>query len=130
MEVRLAPGKGRGVFTRKPVAKGEVIEECPVLLIEIESLSQFNDLKMGYYVFKLKDEPNKAALLLGYGSLYNHACPANAETYYNIEKMTFEIVAVRAIRKEEEVTINYSGNFDNEKEFDFLAKVEEVKDKT
>ncbi len=130
LEVRSTPGKGRGVFTTKPINKKSLIEECPVLMIEIETLAQFNGLKMGYYVFKIKDQPGKAALLLGFGSLYNHACPANAETYYNTEKMTFEVIAVRTIKKDEEITINYNGSYDNEGEINFLENIEEANERS
>lgn len=126
LEVRFSEGKGRGVFTSKAIAGGKLIEACPILLIEIESVSQFDDFKMAYYIFSMDNDPLKAAMLLGFGSLYNHACPANAEAYYNEEKMTFDITAVRDIAKNEEVTINYNGSFDAHGDMEFLAHIEET----
>ncbi len=126
LEVRIADGKGRGVFTAKKIESGKLIEECPILMIEIDSISQFDGFKMAYYIFGIDNDINKAALLLGFGSLYNHGSPSNAEAYYNEEKMTFEIAAVREIEKDEEITINYFGSFDTKGDTDFLKYVEEM----
>jgi len=126
LEVRFSPGKGRGVFSTKAVAKNKILEECPILMIEIDSISQFDGFKMSYYIFGVDNDSKKAALLLGFGSLYNHACPSNAEAYHNTEKMTFEITAIRPIAKNEEITINYNGAFDNAGETVFLDSVEEM----
>ncbi|MEO7310111.1 MAG: SET domain-containing protein-lysine N-methyltransferase [Chitinophagaceae bacterium] len=126
LEVRFAEGKGRGVFTNKPIAKDKLIEECPILMIEMESVTQFDGFKMGYYIFGFDNHPTKAALLLGFGSLYNHASPSNAEAYYNEEKMTFSITAIRGIKKGEEITINYNGAFDHDGVTEFLDVVEEA----
>ena len=34
VEVKRARGKGRGVFSRRPISKGEVIERVPILVLE------------------------------------------------------------------------------------------------
>ncbi|MES2774711.1 MAG: SET domain-containing protein-lysine N-methyltransferase [Bacteroidota bacterium] len=127
LEVRVSAGKGRGVFTNKAIASGNLVEECPILMIEIESLSQFEGFKLGFYIFGFDNDPMKAAMLLGFGSLYNHASPSNAEAYYNEEKMTFSIKAIRDIRKNEEIMINYNGAFDHPGTMHFLEYLEEVK---
>ncbi len=36
--VKDAPGKGRGVFARKNLKKGEVIETCPVIVLPAEEI--------------------------------------------------------------------------------------------
>ena len=46
---------------------------------------------------------------LGYASLYNHACPANALFTLRPEQLVIEFTAVRAIAPGEEITINYQG---------------------
>ena len=126
LEVRFSPGKGRGVFTTKAIGKNKLIEECPILLIEVDSVAQFDGFRMAYYIFGLENDSRKAALLLGFGSLYNHACPSNAEAYHNPEKMIFEITAIRPIAKNEEITINYNGSFNNAGETAFQDFVEEM----
>src|SRR5512142_3056443 len=77
IEVKRVKGKGRGVFARRPIRKGEVIERVPVLVLpieEIRNLSSWTGLA-GYCVLWGR---GTVALALGYGSLYNHSYRPNA----------------------------------------------------
>lgn len=48
------------------------------------------------------------AVALGYGSLYNHANPANLRYSADLDGEALRFVAARAIRSGEELTINYN----------------------
>jgi hypothetical protein len=70
VEVKRAKGKGRGVFARRPIRKGEVIETCPVLVLPASVVEDFT-VGVGPYVFEWGTDT--VALALGFGSLYNHS---------------------------------------------------------
>jgi SET domain-containing protein len=93
---------GRGVIATKDIAKGETIEVCPVLeLTSDEANGVLTD-----YIVGLGDEVDGSALMLGYGSLYNHAEDPNAEYLHETDDV-YSFVATRDIAAGEEVTISY-----------------------
>ena len=75
IEVKRVRGKGRGVFARRSIEAGEVIETCPVLVLPADSVEDVS-AGIGGYVFEWGH--GKLALALGYGSLYNHSYRPNA----------------------------------------------------
>lgn len=108
VEVKRARGKGRGVFARRPIRKGEVIERVPVLVMSVEDYEKGMDTTiLAGYVFAWGE--GQIALALGYGSLYNHSYRPNAR-YQDVAPRTKQFVALRAIRSGEEVTVNYNGS--------------------
>jgi SET domain-containing protein len=107
VEVKRIKGKGRGVFARRAIARGEVIERVPLLVMTSEEYAQ------GLAHTPLKDYcfawgTDEVVLALGYGSLYNHSYKPNAR-YEDIAKTAKSFVALRAIAKGEEITVNYNG---------------------
>jgi SET domain-containing protein len=108
VEVKRARGKGRGVFARRPIRKGEVIERVPVLVLEERDYEEGMDgTLLAGYVFAWGE--GRIALALGYGSLYNHSYRPNAR-YQDVAPRTKQFVALRDIRPGEEVTVNYNGS--------------------
>jgi len=107
VEVKRTRGKGRGVFARRPIRKGEVIERVPVLILEERDYKKGMDTTLlAGYVFAWGE--GQIALALGYGSLYNHSFKPNAR-YQDVRPRTKQFVALRAIKAGEEVTVNYNG---------------------
>jgi uncharacterized protein len=100
--------KGRGVFTLEAVREGDVVEICPVVILEMpfESLPE-EFKKLAFDWDELADRPGTHALALGYGSLYNDDNPANMR-YEAVGCAALRFSAVRAIRPGDELTINYS----------------------
>jgi SET domain-containing protein len=107
IEVKRVRGKGRGVFARRAIRKGEVIEKVPMLVLTTE---EFEDglagTSLAHYCFAWGE--GKAALALGYGSLYNHSYRPNAR-YDDVGPQTKEFRALRDIAPGEEITVNYHG---------------------
>lgn len=91
-----------GVFADKNIKKGEIIEECPILLLDHQHRLLHN------YTFK-GDAGDY--LLMGYGTLYNHANRFNADYvhYQDTDYMTF--IASRFIAKGEEIFIDYGASW-------------------
>ena len=90
--IKEVKGKGRGVFSSAPFNAGEVVEACKLLVDRDESI---------------------VGIATGFGSLYNHAAPANASHQINKEDSRVDIIALRDIAADEEICINYHGEFDN-----------------
>ncbi len=109
IEVKQVRGKGRGVFARRPIEEGEVIETCPVLVLPAGSIEDFSE-GLGAYVFEWGR--GKLALALGYGSLYNHSYQPNAR-YADLPDRTKLFTAIRNIAAGEEITVNYNGEPDD-----------------
>ncbi len=109
IEVKQVRGKGRGVFARRPIEEGEVIETCPVLVLPAGSIEDFSE-GLGTYVFEWGR--GKLALALGYGSLYNHSYQPNAR-YADLPDRTKLFTAIRNIAAGEEITVNYNGKPDD-----------------
>jgi uncharacterized protein len=92
---------GRGVLAVAEIPQGETIEVCPILeLADGDASGLLDD-----YTVSL-DGRSGVALLLGYGSLYNHADEPNAE-YVAVADDVYEFVALRDIEAGEQITISY-----------------------
>ena len=110
IEVKRVRGKGRGVFARRRIEAGEVIETCPVLVLPAGSVED-SSAGIGGYVFEWGR--GKLALALGYGSLYNHSYRPNAR-YVDLAGRTKLFTALRDIAAGEEITVNYNGEAGDE----------------
>src|SRR3954464_8280198 len=108
IEVKRIKGKGRGVFARRLIRKGEVIERVPMLVMPIE------ESKAGSVVsdYCFAWGRGTVALALGYGSLYNHSYRPNAR-YDDVGRQTKVFSALRDIEPGEEITVNYNGDPDD-----------------
>ena len=58
---------------------------------------------------RLASVQGTSAIALGYGSMYNHANPANLRYLSALAGEAIAFIAVRAIQRDEELTINYNG---------------------
>ena len=101
---------GLGVFASEEIQEGEVIEQCPIILISENQVPDLRKTELhNYYFMWGNDEKNhKAAICLGFGSLYNHSYSPNATYRKLIEQGLIEFVAIKDIKKDEEITTNYN----------------------
>src|SRR4051812_23962247 len=107
IEVKRIKGKGRGVFARRLIRKGEVIERVPMLVLSSEDFEHgLAGTLLANYCFAWGR--NTVGLALGYGSIYNHSYKPNAR-YDDVGPQTKEFTALRDIPPGEEITINYNG---------------------
>ncbi|MDB9512992.1 SET domain-containing protein [Kamptonema animale CS-326] len=100
--------KGRGVFAQNPLLKGELIEISPVVVIPPEEADFIYQTILDKYYFNWED--SQLAIILGFGSIYNHSFQPNAVYVKNFEQMALEFWALHDIIEGEEITINYNGN--------------------
>jgi SET domain-containing protein len=104
IEIRYTKSKGRGVFARQTIVREAIIERVPVVLVTWDDI---DESELADYAFCWTEK--KAAIALGYGSLYNHSFKPNA--YYLDEgRHTKVFRALRNIAPGEEITVNYNGD--------------------
>jgi uncharacterized protein len=99
-KIDIHPKKGRGVFAKEDIKKGEVIEICELILVP-----KIDDPILPGYIFNYNKK--FIAVALGNGSLYNHASTPNASCYFDYKKKKLVFQAKRRIKSEEEIVINY-----------------------
>jgi SET domain-containing protein len=106
--VRSSPRHGRGVFATRAIEQGELVEECPLLVMSGADLLRLDKTALRGYCFGLDDDG--AAFPLGFGALYNHSGTPNVEVYIDEENQLAEYSSVKAVEKGEELTIDYTGS--------------------
>jgi SET domain-containing protein len=114
--------KGRGVFRSVPVAAGELIELCPMLIFSRDDFEKMKFTFIINYCFLYNQAEKVAGLATGFGSLYNHSTPANAFHKINKEEKSVSIFAVRDIAAHEEICINYHGEYNSEATIWFTSR--------
>lgn len=100
----------RGVFATRDIQKGELIHEAPVIPYPNEDHELIEQTILADYVFQYG--ANHTAVLLGYGSLFNHSYTPNATYEINFDQHTFDFYAYTDIKAGEEILINYNGDVD------------------
>lgn len=103
---------GRGVFAKKAIKKNEIIETCPVLVLPEKDypLAKKTILRNYYFMWG----KTTSAICFGYGSFYNHSYHPNATYKKRIKENIIEFYAIKDIKKDEEITVNYNyGNPDD-----------------
>jgi SET domain-containing protein len=102
------PNAGRGVFALVEIKKDEVIESCPVIEIPQKQIQNVQKSVLINYNFAWGNPEDRIAICLGFGSLYNHSYEPNATYIKHVEDGLINFVAIRDIKKGEEVTVNYN----------------------
>ena len=101
------PGAGRGVFAAVDIPEGSVIEVCPVIEIPPSDYEHLKATLLRNYYFMWHGE-DRVALCLGFGSLYNHSYEPNATYEKDLSSRVITFKALRLVRKDEEITVNYN----------------------
>jgi SET domain-containing protein len=99
------PGAGRGVFAKIAISEGEVIETCPVIELPRSDAANDDNGKLTAYFFYFGDG---LAMVLGFGSLYNHSYHPNATYLKRVDDGVVEFVALKDIPADTEITTNYN----------------------
>ena len=103
---------GLGVFADRVITEGEIIEETPLFDIGMHpGEASFCVLHYRFnWPHDAGDSWTKQVIAGGFGSFYNHSANNNAAWRSNLEKGTFEFVALRHILMDEEITVCYGGD--------------------
>jgi uncharacterized protein len=114
--------KGRGVFTRKKIPAHTIIETAPVIVMSAEERLLLDKTLLHDYIFEWGADKNQCCMALGWVPVYNHSPESNCEYEMNFTDRTISIKTIRAIPADEEVFINYNGDWNNKKPVWFDAK--------
>lgn len=101
---------GRGVFAKDKISKGELIERCPIIVLPEYETSIIETSQLVNYTYFFGINKDKPCIVLGCGSLYNHSTQPNAVYKPKLRKQVVDFVAIRSIKKGEEITVSYSKN--------------------
>lgn len=102
------PNAGRGVFAVTKIAKGTVIEVCPVIVIPQHQAHIIQQTMLINYNFAWGKGKETVALCLGFGSVYNHSYTPNATYKKQFDHASITFIAMQDIKKDEEITVNYN----------------------
>lgn len=116
------PCAGLGVFARENILEGEVIEEAPILIIPDGQISFLTKTKLFDYYFAWGNGFKEAAVVWGYGSLFNHSYQPNARYIKDLENNLVRFVALKKIKKDEEIVVNYNGDPEDQTKIWFEAR--------
>ncbi|MES1223519.1 MAG: SET domain-containing protein [Bacteroidota bacterium] len=114
--------KGRAVFTHEKIAAGTVIEIAPVIVMSKEDRKHLDKTLLHDYIFEWGKEKDKCAMALGLVPIYNHSYKSNCEYFMDFEDDTILVKTVKSIKKGEELTINYNGDWNDGKRVWFDVK--------
>ncbi|HEY0068188.1 MAG TPA: SET domain-containing protein [Flavisolibacter sp.] len=114
--------RGRGVFAREKIEKGTVIEVSPVVVMSHEDRLHIDKTLLHDYIFEWGDDHAQCCMALGYIPLYNHSYESNCEYEMSFSRQIISIKTVRDIKRGEELTINYNGEWNNAKPVWFDVK--------
>jgi hypothetical protein len=98
--------KGRAVYARRDIRRGEIIEICPAIIVGHDPRVSVDVAPYKEWAYHFD---GKAAIALGYGSLYNHALHPNAS--WRLRKVAGQrfivIYARKKIATGQEICIHY-----------------------
>ena len=97
----------RGVYARRDIKKGEIIERCPIIEGPKNDTSNLKESVLVTYFFYFGKNKEQVAIALGFGSMYNHSDKPN--TTYKIKRKDkiIDFIALDDIKKNDEITFNY-----------------------
>ncbi len=114
--------KGRGVFTKEKIDANIIIEESPVIVMTAKDRILLDKTLLHDYIFEWGTNKDKCCMALGLVPMYNHSYQSNCEYFMDFDKETIQIKTIRLIDIGEELTINYNGDWNNNKRIWFEAK--------
>jgi uncharacterized protein len=119
--IRQTEAMGKGVFTTARIPADTIVEFAPVIVMDKQDRIYLDKTLLHNYIFEWGKNNDQCCLALGYVSMYNHSYTSNCEYIMDFEKQLMFIQTVRTIKKGEELTINYNGDWDDAKKLWFDA---------
>lgn len=98
---------GRGVYAGRDIKKDEIIEKCPVIDVPKHDMSNLKESVLVTYFFYFGKNRKQLLVALGFGSIYNHTYKPNATFKIKPKDQVIDFVALKDIKKDEEITVNY-----------------------
>jgi hypothetical protein len=122
LRVVRVPGKGRGVRAGRTIARGEIIDSAPVVVLSAQEWELVEQTVLGQFAFCWDEAKGTVAIALGQGSFLNHSYAPNVASDKDVRRRCIVFSAVRDIAAGEELTINYNGDLDSREPVGFEVK--------
>lgn len=89
-------------------------------MLSVEDRELIDKTLLHDYIFEWEDPESgktdkRCCMALGLIPMYNHSYQSNCEYYMDFDEETMQIKTVRDVEKFEELTINYNGDWNDEK---------------
>ena len=120
--IDIIPEKGKAVFTSEAIDADTVIEVAPVIVMSATDRQHLDKTLLHDYIFEWGNDRSECAMALGYIPIYNHSYTSNCEYFMDFDEATIMVKTVKPVAAGEELTINYNGDWDNEKKVWFEVK--------
>jgi SET domain-containing protein len=117
-----SPGKGRGIFTNELILAHTIIEIAPVIVMSAGDRRLLDKTLLHDYIFEWDANKTQCCMALGFVPIYNHSYNSNCEYFMDYSTETIMLKTVKSIEKDEEVFINYNGDFNDKTLLWFEAK--------
>jgi len=108
---------GHGVFATKSIPADTTLEECPYLRIRADECAGTLD----DYVFNLETKADNGdsdiySLVLGWGSLFNHADDHNTEYWHDTDRDLIVFHTIKPVNAGQQLFVNYGEEWWNSRE--------------
>lgn len=114
--------KGRGVFTKAFIPADTIVEISPVVVMSTKDRVHLDQTLLHDYIFEWGVDSSQCCMALGLIPIYNHDFKSNCEYFMDFDEQTMMIKTVIDIEAGSELTVNYNGDWDNEKKLWFKTK--------
>lgn len=111
--IELTQKKGKAVFTDIEIEAGVVVEISPVIVMNSNDRVHLDKSLLHDYIFEWGEKKDKCCMALGFIPIYNHSYTSNCEYFMDFEEEIIFVKTVRAIKKGEELSINYNGDWND-----------------
>lgn len=111
IEVKKSKLHGFGVFAKANIKSGEILEQCCYVVFNKSWEQTPKELKDYIFYFGRKYKRNESVIVLGFGSIFNHKGDSSATWYVKKKRGMFEFVAIKDIKKGEEIFVNYGEEY-------------------
>lgn len=111
------------MFTTKNIPAGTVIEVSPVIVLTSTERKTIEKTKLADYIFEWGNSRTQGAVALGYVSMYNHEYESNCTYDMDYETRLMTVRTVKAVKKGEELSINYNAEPNDKTPVWFDAKI-------
>lgn len=98
--------QGLGVFASEKIDSGETLEKCPFLVFPQNKTEKIPCFSNYTFCWPRGENWTHHALVMGYGSYYNHSETPNAE--WTTDENSFIFYTIKPIEEGEEILINYA----------------------
>lgn len=109
----ISKNKGKGVFAKKNIAIGVIIDIAHIVLISPKDWDLIEDTVLSNYSFEWDDPKSigeyESAISLSISQFINHSFEPNVEYIYDYENNCIKYKTLRDISKSEELVTNYNG---------------------